>query len=209
MSDHRNIEQADLLHLQRRVERMNAHFRLLLASALLAVVAAVLLWAPTAMSEPDQPVDTIYDDLYHFSANTPAIADEVNSNFATLRGLADDNAADIGNNAADISELQSGKLDKSGGTVTGNLNVNGRLRVGFRRKACPYPAGDNHGDCTCNSDEVVVSGGAYGKVTHGNERTSLRESWPITQRTWRVACVNEYGRRADCADFAILCARLD
>lgn len=223
MSENNNLERNELIRLQRRVERMDARLRLVLGSALLAAMAAVLLWAPGAMSEPEQPVDTTYDDLYHFSANTPAVAAEVNSNFATLRGLADGNAAgiadnaagvagntaDITTNAAGIAVLQSTKLNTLGGTVTGNLTVNGRLNVGFRRKECAYTSGANHADCSCNSNEVVISGGAYGSLADSIERHSIRESRPVSEHTWRVACVNEYGRRADCLGFSILCARLD
>ncbi|MEO1338578.1 MAG: hypothetical protein AAFV29_23245 [Myxococcota bacterium] len=46
-----------------------------------------------AYSEPTDPDDRVYDDLYRFDANTPALAVEVNSNFSTLHGLVDGNAA--------------------------------------------------------------------------------------------------------------------
>ncbi|WP_428268300.1 hypothetical protein [Haliangium sp.] len=215
MSHLHDIENQELFRLQRRMARMDARFRIILTGALLAAVAAVLLWAPRAMSEPDQPVTAAFPDMYQFTANTPAVADEVNSNFATVRGLAADNAAAIGDNAADIAGLHSGKFNKSGGTVSGNvsvdgnMSVSGRLNVGFRRKECSTPGGAQHYDCSCNSNEVVISGGAHGATTGGKERDGLRESRAISERTWRVACMNEYGRRANCQGFSIMCARLD
>jgi hypothetical protein len=62
---------------------------------------------------------SIDDGLYQFSPNTPALAAEVNSNFATIRQLAADNQAALAT-----------KLDKSGGIVNGNLDVNGVFEVG-------------------------------------------------------------------------------
>jgi hypothetical protein len=62
---------------------------------------------------------TVFPDLYQFSPNTPALAAEVNSNFATIRQLAEDNRAGLDT-----------KLDKSGGIVNGSLDVDGLLDVG-------------------------------------------------------------------------------
>ncbi|WP_428267782.1 hypothetical protein [Haliangium sp.] len=208
MSDIHEVDYHEFVRMQRRMARVDSRLRLILAGALVTAVAAVLLWAPRAMSEPDQPVTTAFPDMYQFSANTPAIAAEVNSNFSTVRGLAADNAAAIGDNAADIAGLQSGKFDKSGGTVTGNMAVNGRLNVGVRLKQCTYTPGSAHSDCSCDSNEVVISGGAYGSNQIYHDQHSLRESRPMDTRTWRVACLRDDGYRRDCLGFQILCARL-
>lgn len=209
MSDQNHpAESPDLARLERRVEQLNTRFRRLLVGALLTLAAAVLLGGPWAMAAPEQPDQTVYDDLYQFSANTPAVASEVNSNFATLRGQLHNLAAAIGTLDSQIGSLQNQKLNKSGGTVSGNLTVNGRLNVGLRRKSCAYPNGGEHGDCACSSNEVVLGGGSYGAVPGGIDRTSLRESRPLNARTWRVACTNEHGRRANCAAIDILCARM-
>lgn len=131
------IEKNELTHLHRRFERLEARFRIILGSVSAVIVAGVLLWAPLAMSEPDAPVETEYPDLYHFAPNTPAVAAEVNSNFATLHARADSNTqgldsntltitshtqsinsntSRITSNEQDITSLQSGKLDS--GAIT-------------------------------------------------------------------------------------------
>ncbi len=113
----------ELRDLQRQVARLSSRMRLLYGTAALAAVGGVLLWAPLAASAPDAPNETVYDDLYWFAANTPAVAAEVNSNFSTLHAMTD-------TNASDISALQTDKLDKTGGVVSGNLDIDGRLDVG-------------------------------------------------------------------------------
>lgn len=103
MNDNREIEQQELYELQRRVARMDARFRMILGGVLIAAVVAILARTPIALSEPDTPYQDEYDDLYRFTPNTPAIADEINFNFARLHLLTDTNAADIDTNAADIA----------------------------------------------------------------------------------------------------------
>jgi hypothetical protein len=108
----------ELSVLQARVERLGAQQRLQRRVSLVVITALVALWGATAISAPASPLTTVFPDLYQFSPNTPALAAEVNSNFATIRQLAADNRAGLDT-----------KLDKSGGAVNGNLGVNGNLDV--------------------------------------------------------------------------------
>jgi hypothetical protein len=109
----------ELSVLQARVERLGAQQRLQRRVSLVVITALVALSGATAISAPASPLTTVFPDLYQFSPNTPALAAEVNSNFATIRQLAADNQAALAT-----------KLDKSGGIVNGNLDVNGVLEVG-------------------------------------------------------------------------------
>jgi hypothetical protein len=105
--------------LHARVERLDAQQRWQRRVSLVVITALVALWGATAISAPGAPLTTVFPDLYQFSPNTPALAAEVNSNFATIRQLAADNQAALAT-----------KLDKAGGIVNGNLDVNGVLEVG-------------------------------------------------------------------------------
>jgi hypothetical protein len=105
--------------LHARVERLGAQQRWQRRVSLVIITALVALWGATAISAPAAPLTTVFPDLYQFSPNTPALAAEVNSNFATIRQLAADNRAGLDT-----------KLDKAGGIVNGNLDVNGVLEVG-------------------------------------------------------------------------------
>jgi hypothetical protein len=109
----------ELSVLQARVERLGAQQRLQRRVSFVVITALVALSGATAISAPASPLTTVFPDLYQFSPNTPALAAEVNSNFATIRQLAADNQAALAT-----------KLDKSGGIVNGNLDVNGVLEVG-------------------------------------------------------------------------------
>jgi hypothetical protein len=109
----------ELSVLQARVERLGAQQRLQRRVSLVVITALVALSGATAISAPASPLTTVFPDLYQFSPNTPALAAEVNSNFATIRQLVADNQAALAT-----------KLDKSGGAVNGNLDVNGILEVG-------------------------------------------------------------------------------
>jgi hypothetical protein len=109
----------ELSVLQARVERLGAQQRLQRRVSLVVITALVALSGATAISAPASPLTTVFPDLYQFSPNTPALAAEVNSNFATIRQLAADNQAALAT-----------KLDKSGGIVNGNLDVNGVFEVG-------------------------------------------------------------------------------
>jgi hypothetical protein len=109
----------ELSALQARVERLGAQQRLQRRVSLVVITALVALSGATAISAPASPLTTVFPDLYQFSPNTPALAAEVNSNFATIRQLAADNQAALAT-----------KLDKSGGIVNGNLDVNGVFEVG-------------------------------------------------------------------------------
>jgi hypothetical protein len=109
----------ELSVLQARVERLGAQQRLQRRVSLVVITALVALSGATAISAPASPLTTVFPDLYQFSPNTPALAAEVNSNFATIRQLAADNHAALAT-----------KLDKSGGIVNGNLDVNGVFEVG-------------------------------------------------------------------------------
>ncbi len=205
-----SLDLDELRELRRRVDRADARGRILAFGAIAAAAVAIVLYAPAALSDPSAPVATIYDDLYYFAANTPAVASEVNSNFATLHGLADDNAADIAGHDVDIAALGTGKLDKAGGAISGDLAVGGRLAVGVRLKTCGNQTSGVHQDCSCNPNEVVLGGGAWNGHTNA---AVLRESRPLNTRTWRVACKRLLGNGATaenafCLGTTVICARL-
>ncbi len=124
MSD---LDNDALNELRARVAQMERQQRRRVRVALVAAVLVVVfgVYAPVAFSAPEQPVPCSHDDLYCFAAGTAARADQVNSNFETLHAITDDlGAAVIAANAN-----AEGRLAKSGGTVTGNLTVNGSLSV--------------------------------------------------------------------------------
>jgi hypothetical protein len=113
------IARLEIDDLRRHVMSLRSQQRFQRRVSLAIIAASVGLWATTAISAPASPLTTVFPDLYQFSPNTPALAAEVNSNFATIRQLAADNQAALAT-----------KLDTSGGVVNGNLDVNGVLEVG-------------------------------------------------------------------------------
>lgn len=164
MNDNRELQQHELHELQRRVARMDARFRIILGGALIAAVAGVLTWAPIAMSEPDAPYEGVYDDLYRFTPNTPAIANEINSNFARLHLLTDVNAADIaalGSSVIDGSRIQNATLtaDKlADGAVTAGKLASGAVNAQVRdyiRNSCYIHIGWRDGCNGCNTAPSV------------------------------------------------------
>jgi hypothetical protein len=113
------VARLEIDDLRRHVLSLRSQQRLQRRVSLAIIAASVGLWGTTAISAPASPLTTVFPDLYQFSPNTPALAAEVNSNFATIRQLAADNQAALAT-----------KLDTSGGVVNGNLDVNGVLEVG-------------------------------------------------------------------------------
>jgi|GEM_PF-1867138 len=88
-------------------------------------------------------------------------------------------------------------------TISRDLTVGGTLNVGLVYTSCDYTNGANHDDCSCPAGTVLLSGG-----THGAGGVSLRESRAIDTTTWRVACLDSNGNRANCNRIDITCARL-
>jgi hypothetical protein len=113
------VARLEIDDLRRHVLSLRSQQRFQRRVSLAIIAASVGLWGTTAISAPASPLTTVFPDLYQFSPNTPALAAEVNSNFATIRQLAADNQAALAT-----------KLDTSGGVVNGNLDVNGVLEVG-------------------------------------------------------------------------------
>ncbi|WP_234996121.1 PAN domain-containing protein [Pseudobacteriovorax antillogorgiicola] len=72
-------------------------------------------------------------------------------------------------------------------------------------KDCKISGYKSHYDCSCDTNETVLSGGGYG--SSGSWQFSLRESRPTSKRTWRIACVDRDGRKEDCAGMSIICLR--
>ncbi|ACY14065.1 hypothetical protein [Haliangium ochraceum] len=123
MNDTQHYEFHDLQQLQRRLARNEARTRLLFRGSLLVALLALLIWAPAALSEPDTPFGGVFDDMYYFSPNTPAVADEINSNFARLRSLDVENAEAIANLA--VSPVNGNRLVN--GTVANAHIANGSI----------------------------------------------------------------------------------
>jgi hypothetical protein len=190
MNDNRELQQQELHDLQRRVARMDARFRVILGGALIAAVVGVLTWAPIAMSNPDAPYDGVYDDLYRFTPNTPAIANEINSNFARLRSLTDVNAADIaalGSSVIDGSRIQNATLtaDKlADGAVTPSKLASGAVNAQVRdyiRSSCYIHIGWRDACDGCNTTPATWASKRVGNTNNScdggaGERT-CRDGW--------------------------------
>lgn len=165
MNDNQELQLQELHDLQRRVARMDARFRIILGGLLLAAVAGILAWAPSALSEPDAPYQGVYDDLYRFAPNTPAIADEINSNFSRLHFLTDENAADIAALATSVipgSRIQNATLtaDKlADGAVTANKlasgAVNAQVKDYIHNNCYIYMGWRDQCNSNCNSTPSV------------------------------------------------------
>src|SRR5690242_4328318 len=99
---------AELRALREQVEQMRLRQRRVAALvgtvALAGAIAAILLGGRPALSDPATPAACGHaSQLYCFDAGTPARAAQVNSNFETA------------------FEVLDTKLDKTGGTLTGDL----------------------------------------------------------------------------------------
>jgi hypothetical protein len=69
----------------------------------------------------------------------------------------------------------------------------------YIQRTCPYSPESPSQPCSCESDEIVISGGT---VSDGSIRNSVRTSGT----TWEVACVSrDRGVRMDCGPVTILC----
>jgi hypothetical protein len=185
--------------LQARVERLGAQQRLQRRVSLVVVTALVALSGATAISAPASPLTTVFPDLYQFSPNTPALAAEVNSNFATIRQLAADNRAGLDT-----------KLDKAGGIVSGNLDVNGVLEVGTGNNTAIRMFNDSdivgidmirghddihlQGDGTGGTDLLIKADGEV------NVKANLRVDGTILFNRQNCRTVTGSGGRHYCAD---------
>lgn len=187
MNDIREFDSHELHQLQRRVARNDARIRMILRGTLLLVVLAGLGWASVALSEPDSPFTDVHDDLYRFAPNTPAVADEINSNFSRLRSLDDANAQAIADLA--VSEINGGRL--ANGTVSASKLASGAVNAQVRdyiRSKCyihigwrdncngcnTVPAtwaakrvGNTNASCDAGSGERTCKDGWAGIGTHG------------------------------------------
>jgi hypothetical protein len=74
----------------------------------------------------------------------------------------------------------------------------------YTPRVCSFSPGSNLTDCSCESNEIVISGGAYGPWG-----VTFRESRWESAKTWRVACIStDSGLPADCQEIFILCLQL-
>jgi hypothetical protein len=74
--------------------------------------------------------------------------------------------------------------------------------------ACATDCGNGCFDCTCQSNEVAISGGAFagqGDSINGNQQGT---SYGGSLQTWRVSCVDSTGARVACADPFAVCLRV-
>ena len=133
---------SEMNELRQRVARMDKRFRLMMGTLLMVVAVGLVLWAPAVLSEPTAPVPCHDNDLYCFQANTPARADQVNSNFARLHDLVDAvatssiNGARIVNQTVTENKLASGAVtaDKlAAGAITQQVKeyINTRCLIGL------------------------------------------------------------------------------
>lgn len=58
-------------------------------------------------------------------------------------------------------------------------------------------------DCSCDVDEVVISGGGWTGTTIG---IFINESGPANERTWRIGCRNS-GEQVVCGGMKVVCAK--
>lgn len=133
-----------------------------------------------------------------------------------------------------VTVSSNGNLNVTGGaTVNGSLDVNGQTLLGYVRRQCDFPDGAEHADCQCAANERVISGGTYVEPVqnqpghlegfiHHRKGFWVRESRPLDDFTWRVACMeiqylstegesNVFDlevRRSDCGPIDIICARV-
>lgn len=92
--------------------------------------------------------------------------------------------------------------DFEGGTlVQSDLVVTGKISSGLQLMVVT-PTGD-YFDYTCPAGSFVVSGGAW---AHAGEH--LRESRPLSETGWRVACQKNDGLPTPCVGMTVLCSRL-
>ncbi len=119
MSTSIEIDQRQWNQLQRRVERMHAGIKVMMSGIVLSAMAGIFLWAPQAMSEPDAPGGGSDVLPHHFIAGQPAVAQHLNENLTHLQDR-------IGQNSVAIDD----KLPNTGGTITGDLTVEGTMTAG-------------------------------------------------------------------------------
>jgi hypothetical protein len=73
---------------------------------------------------------------------------------------------------------------------------------------CVQATADLTEDCSCNANEVAISGGAFsGMPSNMLNASQAGPSYMASAQTWRVSCVDSTGNRVACvAPFAV-CAR--
>jgi len=136
--------------LREQVDRMQLRQRglvALLGSIVLVGAVGVILASRPALSDPAAPLGCGHlSQLYCFAPDSPALASQVNSNFeSAFQGL-------------------DAKLDKTGGTVTGDLTTTGNLTLGGFVSLGEYtrPSSGSGGGATayCDPPDLVVGGQA-------------------------------------------------
>lgn len=187
--------QAQLDELRREVAELRRRRRGLARWVAVTVLVAGVAWASTRT-----------DGLWVFDPDSPALASEVNDNFAQLRtwlrnkvgtDLNSGNVAIPGNlsvgGSVSFGTLSVGTLAVTGSVgnlpVNGNLSVSGTTTLGVQQKDCP-----NNGVCTCDGGRMLLGGGvqcASGSVSGSfplYQAVSLPFGGSIPGQSWLGAC---------------------
>jgi hypothetical protein len=107
-------------------------------------------------------------------------------------------------NATNAANATSAVTAATAGAVTGSLR---RSLIVLRTASCIYGSLATLTDCTCNSDEWAVGGGAYAGGQSLNESRNPIESDP-SGRTWRLACITPAGARVQCINPQVICLKV-
>lgn len=116
-------------------------------------------------------------------------------------------ALDVNGNAIVRSDLTvRGNSSISGNSsVSANLTIGGRVDLGIYQKQSTS-CGNGTCDIACDGDDVAISGGGW-----VGRPSMLRESRPLPQKTWRVACAAVRGlgivEDSKCDQAWVVCAR--
>ncbi|WP_428267784.1 hypothetical protein [Haliangium sp.] len=180
------LDQNDVKALQRHVARLDARLRLILGGALVTTTLAILAWAPIAISQT-QPADpaigaaSVWEVLNRFTANTPAVADEVNDNFEIVYDRTVQNATDLA--TLTVATTNGARLDD--GTVGANELAAGAVNAQVReyiRNHCHISIGwrDNCSGCTAGPAHMArrrVGNDLTGCTSGSGEHFCLDDGW--------------------------------
>jgi len=109
-------------------------------------------------------------------------------------------ASEFNENFAALADALAGKVDQS---PDGDVDISGTLGLHVYTKACEAVAGES--ECTCESGELALSGGASaptgGVLVQSRPRASAID-------TWQVRCADAAGSDVACTSVRAVCARM-
>ena len=109
-------------------------------------------------------------------------------------------ASEFNENFAALADALASKVDQS---PEGNVDIQGTLGLHVYTKACDAATGES--ECTCDSGELALSGGASaptgGALVQSRPRASAID-------TWQVRCADASGADIACTSVRAVCARM-